>query len=256
MTVTGASASASQMLVVLLNRLASSQNASQPVQTQASGSSFAPAGGCAAPNALTGSSSPQLSSAILNVLMQLQQDAGTDTTDTAATNPAQDPAQQLFSAKDSDGDGSVSQTEMESYIENQGGTQAQADQLFQSLDTSGSGGLSESQMAGAAKARHHHHHHGHGMGADTSQQASNLMSALDTDGDGSVSAGELTDFLTQNGGTADEAGAILSAVDSDGSGSISQAEFASALQNLQQNQWSMANAYTSQPAQTNTIASA
>jgi len=258
MTVTGALGS--QMLVALLSQLSNSQTASQPPQPQANSPSFAPASGCAAPNALTGPSSPQLSSSILDALMQLQQDSGTSSTNGAAMDSSQDPMQQLFTAMDTDGDGSVSQTEMESYIEDQGGTQTQADQLFQSLDTSGSGALSESQMAQAAQTNHHHHHihhhhhhHGDAGAADSSQSSTDPASTLDTDNDGSDGDDNFTDLLT--GGSTDSADAIIGAAGTDGSSSTSQTDFIAALQNLQQNQWGMVNVYASAPGQTNLIAS-
>src|SRR5262245_22910629 len=146
MTVTSASASAYQnaYLLSMLARLADSQSAASSqsatqtsgaqAQTTVSSPDAAKVGGCAG---------PALSSQILRVLIAMQAQGGADatagnaeTTTSANTNPAQS----LFSAMDTDGDGAVSQTEMESYITGLGGTTEQADALYSSLNQSNAGG--------------------------------------------------------------------------------------------------------------------
>jgi hypothetical protein len=159
---------------------------------------------------MTGSTQGALSGAILMTLMQMQQQSsnaassGSSATSTtsASTLASSDPLQQLFSAMDSNSDGSVSQGEMESYIEGVGGTQADADSLYSALSqnssstgnaaasTSGTAGITESQMSSALSQAQqaqgggyfHHHHNGQAGGA-----ADTLLQALDTNSDGSGS---------------------------------------------------------------------
>ncbi len=198
---------------------------------------------------MTGSTQPSLSSQILMTLMQLQQgsSASDSSGSTSTTNgtQGQNPLGQLFSAMDTDGNGSVSQSEMESYLENAGATQGQADSLYSMLDqngASGSAGITESQMAsqlpqGAQGAQgmhgHHHHHHGAGGASQSSQAEDPLMQMLDANNDGSVSQDEFSNFMTANGATSGQASSDFNALDSNGSGSLSSADFAQAWQNLQ-----------------------
>jgi Ca2+-binding EF-hand superfamily protein len=186
-------------------------------------------------------------------LMALQAQSGATAGDTSTSSSSQgsaaDPVQQLFSAMDSDGDGEVSQSEMEAYIEKQGGTQAQADSLFSALDQSnaasgGSSGISESQMASAvsqsqqAHGAHHHHHHHKSVG--TNDQADNvantLLQAMDSDDDGSVSEDEFSNFITANGGTAADASSDFAALNTSGSNALTSADFAKAFNAYQAQQ--------------------
>src|SRR6185437_6118440 len=106
-----------------------------------------------------------------------------------------------------------SQSEMETYLEQQGATQGQADAMFASLDQNSSGSVSESQMQTAlqqgGQVHHggggHHHHHGGVSGSSSSDPADQLLQAIDSNDDGSVSETEFSDFFTQNGGTATQA---------------------------------------------------
>lgn len=286
----GASSSgyASQMLASLLAKLSNAQSASSQTSfscSQAGGASAPCETSAPAQNALTGTGKAAISGEILQVLMQMQQDTQqtgetgqtTGSTQTAAASGAaagsatgsspqsSDPLQQLFSAMDANGNSSISQTEMESYIQGLGGTANQADQLFAALDTSGSGAISQGQLAQAAQnpqnpqstqaseapeaseakdargARAHgaHHHH-HRMAQNAAQSgdamASQFISMLDSNGNGSVDASEMSSFVTNNGGTSDQANAIFSKLDSNGSGGISQSEFLTAYNALNQNQ--------------------
>jgi Ca2+-binding EF-hand superfamily protein len=166
---------------------------------------------------------------------------------------------------DTNGDGSISQSEMESYIEGVGGTQAQADSLYNAISQNGSAsnaaagapaGISESQMANAASqtaqsgqvsgAHHHHHHHHHhhaqGGGQNQADSVSNsLLQAMDTDDDGSVSESEFSNFVTANGGTSADAASDFASLDSSGSGSLTSADFAKAWSNLQAQQTSQSS---------------
>jgi len=232
----GAASYAMQRLATLFSELSptsptSGSSTSPTTPTAAASAPFTPT--TPSDTCLTGSTQPSLSSQILATLMQMQGAAG------QTTGAAANPVQTLFNAMDSDGDGSVSQSEMESYVEKAGGSQAQADTLFGALNPNGNGsGISESQMASAAPtpgAMGHHHHHHHASGASGSP-ADALMSLLDTNQDGSVSQTEFSNVVTANGGTAAQASSDFTALDSDKSGTLTSADFATAWQNIQNQQ--------------------
>jgi Ca2+-binding EF-hand superfamily protein len=216
-------------------------------------------------NALTGNATASLTSETLDALMALQQldsagSASASASSAAASSPS-DPVQQLFASMDTNGDGNVSQSEMESYIEGAGGAQAQADSLYNAISQNGSAGstsatatagISESQMANAASQtqsgqvggahHHHHHHHAGGGGQNQADSVSNaLLQALDTNDDGSVSEGEFSNFVTANGGTSADAASDFASLDSSGSGSLTSADFAKAWSNLQAQQTSQSS---------------
>jgi Ca2+-binding EF-hand superfamily protein len=68
--------------------------------------------------------------------------------DTAGTSPTQ-VAQNIFSQIDSNGDGSISQTEVEQAVTSAGGTTQGADALYSQLDPSKTGSVSEQQFLSA-----------------------------------------------------------------------------------------------------------
>lgn len=148
---------------------------------------------------------------------------------------------------DSDGDGEVSQTEMESYIEKQGGTQAQADTLFSALDQGNtSGGVSESQMqsavSSAQQAHHGRHHHRNVGAADQADNVANtLLQAMDSNDDGSVNQDEFSSFVTSNGGTAAQASSDFAALNTSGSNALTSADFAKAFNAYQAQQSSQSS---------------
>jgi hypothetical protein len=132
-------------------------------------------------------------------------------------------AQNLFSSIDTDGDGSITQSELETAVTKAGGSKESADALFSQLDPDGTGSVDETQFAqgiappddgktaGRAHGHHHHHHGAHGIGTDgdtdddTTDTATaadnssddNLLSFFDTDGNGSVSKEELSQGFNQ-----------------------------------------------------------
>jgi Ca2+-binding EF-hand superfamily protein len=198
-------------------------------------------------NCLTGSSQAQLSGDILNTLIQIQ-GGSAGSTDASTTTGTTDPVQSLFSAMDTDGNGSVSQSEMEGYLESNGATQGQADAVYTALDPNGgSSGISESQMASAAQSSapaggmpHHHHHH-HAGGADGTNADSNPLDQLmaeigSSSSGGSVSQDAFSSIVTSNGGTSADAASDFSALDTDGSGMLTSADFATTWQNAQSSQ--------------------
>ncbi|HEY4123464.1 MAG TPA: EF-hand domain-containing protein, partial [Rhizomicrobium sp.] len=238
-----AAGAATQLLSTLLSKLSSSYSA-------ASSTSTTPALTSAMQQAMPGDASPpkpapkpQLSAQTLLALVALQSQNGGTASNGSSSTASSDPVQKLFSAMDTDGDGKVSQSEMESYIEKQGGTQAQADSLFSTLNqtnpaTGGASGVSESQMASAVSqaqqvqqahgSHHHHHHKSGGAGDQADNTASSLLQALDGNDDGSVSEDELSNFITANGGTAADASSDFAALNTSGSNALTSADFAKA----------------------------
>jgi Ca2+-binding EF-hand superfamily protein len=254
----------SQILAMMLSRLDNTQSTNNTT-TSSTGSGNATPATFAAPgndagNALTGTDQSKLSDRILAVLVELQQQssAGNSNPANGANAPAPsasaigNPVQQLFSAMDGNGDGSVSQSEMETYIQAQGGTQSQADELFSSLDQNGSDALSETQLAGDVaqghRAHHGHHHHGEASqtnsdaSSSTADLASQIFGALDGNQDGTLSSAELM-AGTQNsnpasgpvsGSASNGNPDLLAQIDSNGNGSISNSEFSSYFASLEQ----------------------
>jgi Ca2+-binding EF-hand superfamily protein len=171
-------------------------------------------------------------------------------------------AQSLFSQIDGNGDGAISQSELEQAVTNAGGTKAGADALYAKLDPNGTGSVSEQQFAQSlnqAMPHHHHHHHGGGeqtgqtdgggpgggaAGALTSlfnadgggagnsptQIAQNMFAQSDLNGDGAITQSELEQAVTKAGGTTSGADALYAKLDPNGTGSVSQQQFIDALQ--------------------------
>jgi Ca2+-binding EF-hand superfamily protein len=207
-------------------------------------------------NALTGIDQPLLSDQIVSLLVQSQQQssAANPQSSGAVNDSSLAPAsvgntsvQQLFAAIDTNADGSISQSEMESFIEGNGGTQSQADALFSNLNQSGASGISESELASEAAQGHHVHHHHHQQGGGAESQgsssldlASELFSASDTNQDGTLSASELaignsagvSSTSPTNSGQATSN--LLAQIDSNGDGSVSSNELSTFMASLEQ----------------------
>jgi Ca2+-binding EF-hand superfamily protein len=181
----------------------------------------------------------------------------------SAFAPGSQLAQNLFSQIDSNGDGSISQGELEQAVTGAGGTKAAADALYAKLDPNNTGSVSEQQFAqafsqAAPHAHHHHHHGGGGGGADAAgasdgssatdaltqlfnadsggpgnsptQIAQNIFSQIDSNGDGSITQSELEQAVTAAGGNAAGADALFAKLDPIGTGSVSEQQFINALQ--------------------------
>ncbi|HEY7976982.1 MAG TPA: EF-hand domain-containing protein [Rhizomicrobium sp.] len=255
MMVAAAAGAASQLLSTLLSKLSSSSATSSSSTSSTSTvatSAFQQAMPGAGKSAISAPPTSPLSGDMLMALMSLQAQSGaTAATPTSASSSssAANPVQQLFSAMDSDGDGNVSQSEMESYIEKQGGTQGQADSLFSTLNQTNSAGgsssgISESQMANAvsqAQQAHqthggHHYHKSGGANEQADNTASALLQALDGNDDGSVSEDEFSSFITANGGTAADASSDFAALNTSGSNALTSADFAKAFNAYQTQQ--------------------
>jgi len=70
-----------------------------------------------------------------------------------------------------------------------------------------------------------------------------VIDAADTNGDGTVSASELSNYLTANGGTKSEADTLFSSLSSDGTSSITASDINKAVEKMMSSFAS--NSYTS-----------
>jgi hypothetical protein len=165
------------------------------------------------------------------VMMQNAPNASQSSTSTG------DPLSNLVSAVDTNGDGSISQSELETYLEGVGGTQAQADTLYNSLQKNSAGNLTQAQlssdMQNAAPAHGGHHHHHHHQAAASGQSGSQLFQTTDANGSGDQSG--LGTFLTSLGGTAAQAASTFAAVAPPGPGGLAASAFSNAVSAFAQN---------------------
>lgn len=143
---------------------------------------------------------------------------------------------------DTDGDGSVSESEFSSAYKGPAGamppgmsamsTEDLIAQMFSEADENGDGVIDETELAQmAAKGP------GDGPGAEE------LMSRLDTDGDGAISETEFAEGPWANKQVqgppppppqeGNETGSIFSRLDTDGDGTISEAEFETAMNSIE-----------------------
>jgi Ca2+-binding EF-hand superfamily protein len=177
--------------------------------------------------------------------------------------PGSQLAQSLFSQIDGNGDGSISQSELEQAVTKAGGTKEGADALYAKLDPNGTGSVSEQQFSSSltqAMPHHHHHHHdggdqaasatdngnagggaadaltslfnadGGGAGNSPTQIAQNMFAQSDLNGDGAITQSELEQAVTKAGGSKSGADALYAKLDPNGTGSVSQQQFIDALQ--------------------------
>jgi Ca2+-binding EF-hand superfamily protein len=262
----------SQILARMLSRLDNTQATNADASANAAGNTTSTNFAAPEPDAstaLTGTDQSRLSDQILALLVQLQQQTTADASQTTNANNSSapssgstisQPVHALFSAMDSNGDGIVTEAEMENYIQQQGGTQSQADKLFATLTQNSSSGISEDQLASdvaqGQKAHHHHHHHepadaspsssgntsSTGLASQASQ-ASQIFAGLDSNKDGTLSAAELTSAgfgttdptlsAASGGASSSNAPNSLASLDSNGDGSVSANEFASLFASLE-----------------------
>ena len=268
----GASSSGqlSQMLEAMLAKLdATSASSATAGNSAASSTSIAAS---TAANSLTGSATPSLSSMILGTLIGMQMQSSGDAAQSASSSSS-NPVQQLFSAIDSDGSGTISQSELENYIEKLGGTQADADTLYSALSQSGSKGITEVQLASDApqgpppdggfggpggspatasgssssliallsslvQTLNANGGGSFGQSSSTSSlisQANNLMQSIESTSNGNITESAFEDFFTANGGTTSEADKDFAALDTSGTASLNSSDFTSALENLENN---------------------
>lgn len=179
----------------------------------------------------------------------------------ATAGPGGGLAQSLFSQIDTNGTGSITQTELEQAVTAAGGTTQAADALYAQLDPNNTGSVSEQQFAqGLSQILPHHHGHHHEGGAEAAdstnsnsangalaslfdadsgsnaagssptQIAQNIFSQIDTSGTGSITQTELEQAVTAAGGTTQGADALYAQLDPNNTGSVTEQQFVQALQ--------------------------
>jgi Ca2+-binding EF-hand superfamily protein len=194
----------------------------------------------------TGSVNAQQFSTGLQSLLSSQTQAGliqaqADQTTSASSSQPQGHGghlKQLFNSIDSNGDGSITQSELEKAVTGAGGTTQQADQLFSALDPNGTGSVSLQQFVSGMKQIHQAASAASGTPSDGG--VSQLFNSIDANGDGSITKSELEKaFAAQNLPTSN-ADTLFAALDPNGTGSITEQQFASGLQQLAQQQPSAA----------------
>jgi len=155
--------------------------------------------------------------------------AGQGAASGGASQGAEQMAQQLFSKLDTDGDGAVTESEMETAMQQMGpppmmmmgpppdmsvedassvdgssSADSRASELFAAADTNGDGTVTEAELE-AAMEKMHKSHHGQPPGGaqesafDPSAMASELFAQADADGDGSVTEAELKAAMEKMG---------------------------------------------------------
>ncbi len=238
-------------------------------------SSSAPPGGTPQNNGVTGSPSGGLNpnSLFIFISMQEQQSAAPGSGSQAGATGSSNAAQGLFNSIDADGDGVISQAELEKAVTAAGGTTAQADALFNKI-SGGNGSIGENQLASALQKAdgHHHHHHlggsggtaeGSGGAAGSGDPLSALMGGQTADGansqvttnaDGSTTttltyADGTTLTLTEPGGSGGSTGASVGGPAASGAAPQNQQNMEQLLSMLVKLQSSMA-----QPPQTAAVA--
>jgi hypothetical protein len=130
----------------------------------------------------SGSTFPQFGTETFSALISLQMNG--------SATPSGDSSQSLFSQFDTDGNGSISQSEFDSKFAS--ADQSQANAMFAALDSNGDGSVSQGELASAQQSAqsqqshgHHHHHHMGGAGGGGQSQGSSpfdMLSSTDATG--------------------------------------------------------------------------
>jgi Ca2+-binding EF-hand superfamily protein len=153
------------------------------------------------------------------------QDGSSSTSATASNATSTNPISQAFSSLDTNSDGTLSQSELETAIENAGGTASEADAVYSALGGTSTNGISESSFAKAAQAGgpppppdggtggHYHHHYGDNSSSSqsASNEAAQIFSSLGISQNGSISEGELASALDAMSSTGSSATTTTSA---------------------------------------------
>ncbi|WP_129778928.1 EF-hand domain-containing protein [Peristeroidobacter soli] len=155
--------------------------------------------------------------------------------------------QQLFSKVDTNGDKSIDATELTSFLDYVGektGSSIDSASALKALDSDGNGSISETELTDNASAlfdqlksqlmssQMQPGHGGPPPPPPSGEDSSDMFSSIDTDGDGSISKTELETFLSSradDSGKGPSADDILARDDTDGDGAISSAEFEDAM---------------------------
>jgi len=140
--------------------------------------------------------------------------------------------EQMFNTLDTDGDGKLSQTELETWASTMAektGQTIDTSEALSTYDTDGDGGLSSEEMQAYVSATMRQGMGGMGMmqGPPPPPEGQGLFGALDTDGSGGVSESELSTWATNMSeatGTTIETSEALSTYDTDADGELSATE--------------------------------
>jgi Ca2+-binding EF-hand superfamily protein len=244
----------SQMLAAMLSRLSKAQTEkAETPATSASGESDTTQ--TKADNSLTGTGLSTLSDQVLGALVMMQGQQGA-ASDANSSNQGSDPLQQAFSQMDSDGDGSISKSELETVVKSAGGTADEADTVYSAIGGTDTAGISQSQFGDALKAGGPppggpppgSPPDGTGPGKarsanDGSGSSTAVFNALDTNKDGTVSAAELTAGLEGSAQSSDasttktdtpKSSDTFASIDTNGDGGVSQDELSSFLKSTAQ----------------------
>ena len=249
-----ASGGLSQMLAAMLSRLSKAQ-AEKTATPATSASGESDASQTKTDNSLTGTGLSTLSDQVLGALVMMQGQQGA-ASDANSSNQGSDPLQQAFSQMDSDGDGSISKSELETVVKNAGGTADEADTIYSAIGGTDTAGISQSQFGDAIKAGGPppggpppgSPPDGAGPGKarsakDDSGSSTAVFNALDTNKDGTVSAAELTAGLQGTAQSTDTSSTktdttgssdAFASIDTNGDGGVSQDELSSFLKSTAQ----------------------
>jgi hypothetical protein len=168
----GQAATSALDLISTLQQTLAGKNSSTPSTPPANGQSFdvgASGAGGSTPSGGSSTSTAPLAPSTMDALLVAQ---GSNGQPPIVNGNAF--SQQLFSLLDANGDGSISQSEFEAAI-GQNGNTSKADAIFAQLDANHDGSVSPAELTNAlsgqgqdaadgAQQAHHHHHHHHGMG--------------------------------------------------------------------------------------------
>jgi Ca2+-binding EF-hand superfamily protein len=135
----------------------------------------------------------------------------------------------MFSKIDTSGDGKLDKDELATMVANGPKGGPTVDKILSNSDTDGDGSVSQSEFeAGLKSASQEGSPPGmNGMSSNTSSAdfIQQLFSQNDTNGDGEIDENELTQMVANGPQGGPSAQKLLSELDNDGNGSISQSEF-------------------------------
>lgn len=158
----------------------------------------------------TGSGASGLSSGVLGVLIVFQEQGVSGNNAAAHGASGNSGGGQLFAALDSNGDGQISKSELESAFTAGAGTAGlttdqatqAADAVIGKLDTNGDGSVSQGELAAAAPKGHHHHHHGGSPGgAGGADPLAALLAPASASASGSASEAGTSSAVTNADGS-------------------------------------------------------
>ncbi len=187
----------------------------------------------------SGSSTGQLSDSIMSLLFHMQaQESG------VGQPPPPPPADnengpkqgvsEFFSSIDSDGDGNVSQTELGSFLQAQGGSEDDAAKIFSALDSDGNGSVSEDELAQSVE-RGRPQRAEHRPPPSSADLAEKLFGEIDSDGNGTLTKTEMEEFVKSSGGTTEQADELFTSLDTEGTGSVTKDQLLAAAEELEAN---------------------